>query len=258
MACRCSKGWWWRWALSGTKRMNKGLDLACNDTPVYHPAGQLPVRITRSESSVQLFWRLHKRGGSARQQCGHYRYCTAHTVRKQSSLWCAICSYDAAAWKSEKLAVMPACEQQFIVNFLVPAGWDRQYCRQVAPDWWSWPADFWNFELDIYIQIDGSSHWCGMHDVPAETVQERDMMFTQVAVSKGARVVRVHAADVCNYAALHAAIAAAASGRKVVLSPAYATTNITWQSHTLCYVEVLQQQLSLCYCYNDWYGNICF
>lgn len=31
----------------------------------------------------------------------------------------------------------------------------------------------------VYIQIDGSSRWYGMHDVPAETVQGRDMLFTQ-------------------------------------------------------------------------------
>jgi hypothetical protein len=135
-----NKGWWWRWALTGTKSMNKRLDLPCNVTPVYHPAGQPPVDITCSESSAQLYWRLHKRGGSARQQCGHYCYCTAHTVSKQSKLWCGICSYDAAAWETERLAVMPACEQQLIVNFLVPEGLHKPYCRQVVPGWCSWPV----------------------------------------------------------------------------------------------------------------------
>jgi hypothetical protein len=226
--------------------MNKRLDLPCNGTPVYHPVGQPPVDITCSESSVQLYWKLHKRGGSARQQCGHYCYCTAHTVSKQSKLWCGICSYDAAAWKTERLAVMPACEQQFIVSFLVPAGLDKQYCRQVVPAWWSWPVDFWNFVSDTYIQIDGSSHWYGMHKASSQRIQKRDMKFNKAAVDKGARVVRVHAADVADTAALHAALSAVADGCNLVLSPAYATTYITYRNERVCYADAVQQQLS-CY-----------
>lgn len=156
--------------------------------------------------------------------------------------------------------MLPAGELEFIVNFLCALGCDVQYCRQVVPEWWHWPVDFWNYELDIFIQIDGHCHWYGMHRCTSGQVQQRDMEFNCEAYVHNARVVRVHTADICKTAQVQAAIDAAARGCKIVLSPSYALHFINPWGSDIKYVDAVQQKLPQCCIRQDVHGNtlICY
>lgn len=66
--------------------------------------------------------------------------------------------------------MLPACELEFIRKFLCEVGYDLQYCRQVVPSWRDWPVEFWDYELGIFVQIDGHSHWYGMHRCSSKEV----------------------------------------------------------------------------------------
>jgi hypothetical protein len=179
-------------------------------------------------------------------------------VKKESDLWCAICSYCITTWKSAGLAVIPTGEIDFIRKFLLVVRTDDQYCRQVVPDWWRWPVDFWNCELDIYIQIDGHVHWYGMHDRTSREVQKHDMDFNKAAYMHNARLVRVHTADICNTQQLVAAIDAAKAGCRIVLTPSYATQIISPDGIAVEYTVALQQTLGVSGCNVDSAGNIIF
>lgn len=150
---------------------------------------------------------------------------------------------------------MPAGELEFIQKFLCELGCDIQYCRQVVPDWWDWPVDFWNYELDIYIQIDGHCHWYDMRGASREEVQSRDLRFNVMAVQKNARVVRVHSVDIGNPQHIQAALAAVEAGYKIVLSPAYATQYIKHSDCEMYYVTAMQDMLPGKYFDTDSYGN---
>ena len=150
---------------------------------------------------------------------------------------------------------LPAGELKFIVKFLYALGCDVQYYRQVVPEWWRWPVDFWNYELDIFIQIDGHCHWYGMHRCTSRQVQQRDMKFHCEAYVHNARVLRVHTADICKSVQVQAAIAAAVVGYKIVLSPSYGSQCMNLWGSGLKYVAVAQQQLPQCCNVQDVHGN---
>lgn len=151
--------------------------------------------------------------------------------------------------------MLPAGELEFIMKFLCELGYDAQYCRQVVPGWWRWPVDFWNYELDIYIQIDGHCHWYGMRGCSSSRVQQRDLRFNKEAVKHNARVVRVHSADLVNQQQIQACLDAVAVGYRIVLSPAYATQCINPFGCRIGYVAAMRQQLPHCCFVTDSYGN---
>lgn len=242
-------------AIRGTEWFNKSLEFSFNKPPTCRAADGRAISIFSSECNVKLLWRLHKCGSSPRQLCRHFRCCAPNTLDKPSLLWCAICSYDAAEWKREGRALLPAGELDFIEKFLCELGCDTQYCRQVVPDWWDWPVDFWNYELDIYIQIDGHCHWYGMRDCTSSSVQKRDLRFNVKAVAKQARVVRVHSADLNNPLQIQACLDAVAAGCRIALSPSYATQCINPEGCEVGYVTAMQHKLPHCCFETDSYGN---
>ena len=154
------------------------------------------------------------------------------------------------------MAVMPKGEVDFIREFMHATGTDLQYCRQVVPDWWPWPVDFWNLESNVYIQVDGHMHWYGMHGCSSSEVQKRDMAFNKKAFTSDARVVRVHTADISSTQRLAAAIESARDGCRIVLTAAYATQLISPDSVEVKYVAALQETLGADCDATDSHGNI--
>ena len=150
---------------------------------------------------------------------------------------------------------MPAGELEFIQKFLCEMGCDTQCCRQVVPDWWYWPVDFWNFELDIFIQIDGHCHWYDMRGASSREVQQRDLSFNVMAVVVKARVVRIHSADVGNLQQIQAALDAVAAGFRIALSPTYASQYINPWGYEVDYVTTMQLLLPHSCFIVDSHGN---
>lgn len=247
--------WWMAVALRGTEWFNTGLQFVFNKPPACTIADGNSASIHSSKCKVKLLWRLHKCGSSPRQLCRHFRLCEPSTLDTTSSLWCAICSYDAAKWKREGRTLLPAGELEFIEKFLCELGCDALYCRQVAPDWWDWPVDFWNYELDVYFQIDGHCHWYDMRGCTSSEVQRRDLRFNVQAFEKKARVVRVHSADLGNPWQIQAGLDAIAARYRIVLSPSYATQCINPEGFKIGYLTAMQQMLPHCCFDTDSYGN---
>ena len=220
-------------ALRGTQQLNPGLELSGGRVALVDKHGDMQHAITNSTRSVRLFWKLTTVGG---EQCGHVRFCSPRTVQQPSSLWCVFCSYDPDAWRQQHKAVVPVAEYEFIVNFLRPNRIDTQYCHQVTTAFWPAPLDFWNYSLDFFVQIDGLCHWCGMHGVSKEQVQARDFERNLASFHAGARLVRVHYADLHNSMALLAALNAVVMGYSIVLSPSYSTTLVMRDGVCMTYV----------------------
>lgn len=237
------------------KVQDPAMQMRHSRTPVCVAADGSHVSIYSSDCKHKLYWRLHHCGDDARNLCPHHRYSRAHSLSKQSDLWCAICSYSSTAWKTAELAIMPAGELAFIKEFLQATGTDVQYCRQVVPGWWSWPVDFWNFEEDLYIQVDGHVHWYGMHGCDSKTVQQRDLEFNRLAYTNNARVVRVHIADVNSTAQLAAAIHAAKVGCRIVLTPSYASQKISPKGLDVKYPNAVCEILGIDHVNPDSNGN---
>lgn len=223
--------------------MNPSLLLCYNKTPTLVGPNGTNISIYSSRCKAKLYWRLHRCGDSAKQLCPHYRYCRPHALQKPSDLWCAVCSYNSAVWKSEGIALLPIGEESFIRNFLQPEGADLQYCRQVVAEWWSWPVDFWNYQHNIYVQVDGHVHWYGMHGCSSEQIQNRDMAFNKEAYEHDACLVRVHSADISNTQQLLSAISAAKAGCRIVLTQSYTQQIITQNGKSMKYIEALLQKL---------------
>lgn len=237
-------------------KRNPGMQLRYNASPTCVAEDGTECSILSSKCKAKLYWRLHRAGDGAKTMCQHYRYCRSHTLHNESDLWCAFCSYNSTVWKSAGLAVMPRGEVDFIRKYLQAAGTDVQYCRQVVPDWWPYPVDFWNSESDTYIQVDGHVHWYGMHGCSSTKVQKSDMAFNEKAFACDARVVRVHTADISNTERIAAAIDAARDGCRIVLTAAYATQLISPNCIKVKYVAAVQETLSAACATTDSHGNI--
>lgn len=244
-----------RAALQGTEHLNPGLQFVQGRAVMSSEGTGTQQAITSSRRKQRLFWKLMKVDGS---RCQHVRYCTPRTLKHETSLWCVFCSYDAAAWKVAGRAVLSDAELQFIVNFIVPYGLDQQSCHQVTTQFWRWPVDFWNYKQDFYIQVDGHCHWHGMHAVRKEVVQERDFSFISAANQAGAKVLRVHHADIRDTMAVLAGVDAVANGCCIVLSPSYAQVCTTHNGTTQSYVMVMHATLPHLCVRLDCHSNILF
>lgn len=240
------KGRWWKTkSVTAAMKMNQGMLVNFNATPTHIAADGAERSIFSGQSKVKMYFRLHKCGDSPHKLCAHYRYCLPHSIKQPCDLWCAICSYDSMKWEHAGLTVLPIAEQQFITCFLHAMAADTQYCRQVVPDWWSWPVDFWKYDSDVYIQIDGHVHWHGMHNRSSSHVQKLDMAFNAAAYRHRARLVRVHSNDVGNLTQLATAIHAAQSGYSIVLTATYATQSISPGYKRMAYITTLQEKLGV-------------
>lgn len=244
---------WKMSALKASQEINPLMKFMQGRAVLVNKAGKVVRTISSSTCSVRLYWKCTSATGVL---CGHVKFCTPSSLKHPRSLWCAFCSYDAALWQQQHMALLPHAEQQFIMNFLVRNGIDQQYCHQVTADFWKWPIDFWNHKFNFYVQIDGHCHWYGMHAVSKQVVQARDLSFNQLAYMAGARLVRVHHDDLTHNMVLLAAVNAATMGCSIVLTPKYARTQVMHNGQQMGYATVVQQMIPHAHIRSDVMGNI--
>lgn len=109
----------------------------------------------------------------------------------------------------------------------------------VAP-FWRLPIDFWNFAAGYYVQVDGRHHWTGMHQYSRSDIAALDMKLNAAAVKAQPPLVHIHEADLQDPSCIMAALAAAAAGAAIVLTPSFASFMIEWRGETALYVAALQ------------------
>lgn len=244
---------WKIWALKASQEINPLLKFMQGRAVLVNKAGKVMKNISSSTRSVRLYWKCTT---ASTVLCGHVKFCTPSSLKHPCSLWCPFCSYDAALWQQQHMALMSHAEQQFMMNFLTRNGLDHQYCHQVTAYFWKWPIDFWNHTFDFYVQIDGHCHWYGMHAVSKQVVQTRDLSFNQLAYMAGARLVRVHHDDLTQNMALLAAVNAAIMGCSIVLSPKYARMKVMHNGLQMSYATAVQQTIPHAHIRSDVVGNI--
>jgi hypothetical protein len=225
----------WR-ALQGTACLNAGLDLDQLRAPLLKLQCGSRVSITNSTGKHQLFWRCQ---GCDRDR-QHYRMCTSKTLQSAQDLGCPFCPL-----RPRGMLAVPAhstvwgSEGRFM-QLLWSFGLDSDYCHQVVPPYWRWPVDFWNHADGFYVQVDGKHHWTGMHQYSRSEIAALDMKLNAAAVEARTPLVRVHAADLQNPSCVMAALAAAAAGAAIALTPSFASCMVEWQGKTVLYVAALQ------------------
>lgn len=198
----------------------------------------------------QLRWVLT--GCTSRQR--HYRVCTSKTLLHPQQLWCPFCMYSEQLWQDARLRVLPACELAFM-QLLRAHGIDTNFSCQVQPTFWDAPFDFYHMQHGYFVQVDGRSHWVGMHQLSSSAVLLRDMQQNWAALREGVCVVRVHGDDVSKPECVLAAMAAAASGCSIVLTPSYMSAWVCVHGCVLPYVQAVLLRGGSCWCESDMQGN---
>jgi hypothetical protein len=164
--------------------------------------------------------------------CGeHVRRCTPNALREQTQLLCRFCTTERRLRKARR--DRPSKNERAVYILLTKLGsvrdWRWQY-RPLLPGWPPKTVDFWHARLNVYMEVDGRQHFYGgMHCVPSDEQQQKDIQTIIALWQAGAALVRVHYADLAGDAAgARVAVRTAISYRAIngtrpllVLSPSY-------------------------------------
>lgn len=254
MASATEGGQWEEWALEalrGTQDVNQGLRMSHNRSISVVLPGGISKELGRREPKLQLYFKLQCREAGKQ----HYKFCTPRALKKASDLWCPFCSFDMVLWTAARKKLIIANELPFI-RMLVNNGVCVNWCHQVRLGFWEGLADFYNRQLGVCVQIDGPTHWEGMHIYHHTKASLRDFQCNKAAFDTRVAVVRVHEADLTHRDCVFAAINAAAANRAVVLTSTYHTIGWQQQGHWVAYACFLQQHFgSSSRSYTDPYHN---
>lgn len=125
--------------------------------------------------------------------CGqeHYRYCTPKNIDKQTKLLCQYCDHTLEGWRESKKAAVPACEVQ-AMQCMKAAGLDKVVGCQVRLRFWQGCLDFVHLPTMTVFQIDGTSHFEGVHASSTQDQLVVDIKCCKQAWKHGMRLVRIH------------------------------------------------------------------
>lgn len=156
--------------------------------------------------------------------------------------------YNSYCWLAAGKGSIVANELLFM-QLLIVLGSSGHWCHQARPWWWGACIDFYNWQLKVYIQVDGHSHWYGAYNVSHAEVMARDLHCNVSAFLAGTGLVRVHESDVHQPDVVMAAIATAATECAVVFTTGY--KHIGW-NHVILLQHVLHP---CCIMRTDAFGN---
>jgi hypothetical protein len=197
--------------------------------------------ITNSTVYVRMFWGCE----GCKQGVQHYRFATPHGLSKALALRCLFCSYDADEWKAAHRQQLDQSEL-WLMGKLVKAGLDLQWSCQAAPTWWKAAVDFKHMTQKAAMQVDGSSHFRGIHDTQSRDALETDMRCCVAAIKANVSMIRVH--DLQNTmwlddAFLPKATHIALNNLCVVLSLGFSNTTIYVDGCMRTYAGMLAEKL---------------
>lgn len=245
---------WEGWALEalrGTQDVNQGLQMPHNRSISIVLPGGITKEVGRREPKLQLYFKLQCTA-AGRQ---HYKFCTPRSLKKASDLLCPFCSYDVVVWTAARKRLIVANELPFIC-MLVDNDVCVKWCHQVKLGFWSGLVDFYSRQLGMSVQIDGCTHWKGMHIHYHTQASDRDFDCNKAAFDKHVAMVRVHEADISHRDCVFAAINAAAACKAVVLTASYRSIGWQQQRSWVPYACLLLQHFgSSSRCYIDPYHN---
>ena len=121
----------------------------------------------------------------------HVRYCTFNSVRQQDDLCCQYCEHDSDWWRAANKGLVPQCEKD-AMQALIQTSLDSTTACQVQLPFWHGRVDFYHIPSKTVIQIDGSSHFYGMHHRTKSQQLMMDIECCKSAWVSGVRLLRVH------------------------------------------------------------------
>lgn len=121
----------------------------------------------------------------------HCRYCTFKTLQDEDDLFCQFCNHGTPAGPQQSSTHVPQCEidamqawRQLRLDYAVAC--------QVDLPFWHGRVDFYHMPTKLVVQIDGSSHFSGTHQVQPWDQLVRDLDCCAAAWKKGVRMLRIH------------------------------------------------------------------
>jgi len=121
----------------------------------------------------------------------HVRYCTLNCVRQPDDLSCQYCEHDSDWWRAANKGLVPECEKD-AMRALMQATLDSATACQVNLPFWHGRVDFYHIPSRTVIQVDGSSHFYGMHQRTKSQQLMKDIECCKSAWLSGVRLLRVH------------------------------------------------------------------
>lgn len=121
----------------------------------------------------------------------HVRYCTLKHANRGATLYCQFCQHDSDWWKGTCKETVPQCEVE-AMQALVQTSLDTTTACQVQLPFWHGRIDFYHIPSQTAIQIDGNSHFYGMHHRTKPQQIMIDIECCSKAWKQGARLLRVH------------------------------------------------------------------
>lgn len=175
-----------------------------------------PLR--RSEERQQFLWNAT----GCQPGVQHFKLCTPAALDDEGSLLCCICGNMTGAWAAAGRRQLPPAELQFI-QLVVQQGQSEEWCWQVKLRGWAGCFDFYDFKLDVYVQVDD---WYHFSNACRNDAFVRDLrcnaQFADARSSCGG-LVRVHHADLAQPDIVMAAIAYASQHNCIVFTASYNT-----------------------------------
>ena len=156
------------------------------------------------------------------QQCmqgkQHFIYLTPAALTDSAQLLCCFCANMTGAWAASNRRALPDAELRFI-QLLWQQQQSEHWCFQVQLPGWTGRCDFYNWQRDVYLQVDDWYHFdneCNNKAFP------RDLRCNEIAHSSSLALVRVHHADLRMPDVVLAAMENASQNHTVVFTASYA------------------------------------
>lgn len=121
----------------------------------------------------------------------HFRYCTPKNIDKPEKLLCQYCHHAEAEWRLSNKAAVPQCEV-LAMQCIKAAAVDNEVACQVRLQFWCGCLDFVHLPTMTVFQVDGSSHFDGVHTSSIQDQLVVDIRCCKEAWQQGMRLVRIH------------------------------------------------------------------
>lgn len=147
----------------------------------------------------------------------HFKLSTPAALTDPTKLLCCFCANMTGAWTASNRHALPPAELSFI-QLLWQQQQSEDWCFQVQLPGWRGRCDFYNWQRDVYLQVDDWYHFSNDCNNDAFS---RDLHCNIVARSGSLPLVRVHHADLRRPDVVLAAVEYASQNKGVVFTASY-------------------------------------
>lgn len=195
---------------------------------------------------------LERRRFALKCRCTEYhcRYSTLKAIEAEYNLICQFCEHGTDQWTGANKNPVPECEVEAMQAWR-QLRLDYAVACQVKLGFWHGCVDFYHMPTELVVQIDGSSHFKGGHQVEPWQQLSLDLDCCAAAWNKGVRMLRIHHKHGDMKAAMLAAVKMPHTSF-VMLSHNYMTESIRIDGRTMEFVHWVAEKMgNRLYRYNE-------